>query len=664
MSLHGNRLRSLPDGVFDDLTSLQSLHLRDNQLTTLPDVFGGLSSLRELDLSHNQLTTLPDGVFDGLTSLWLLDLQENQLTTLPDGVFDSLTGLQDLRLNDNLLTALPHGVFDRLTGLQSLTLHWNQLTTLPDGVFDSLTNYDRGHFHLHNNRLTTLPDGVFDSLTRVEVLVLHDNQLTTLPDGVFDGMTSLRELNLHNNRLTTLPDVFDGLTNLQVLELGSNQLTTLPRGVFDGLTGQFATLDLSNNRLTTLPDGVFDGMTGLQTLDLRDNHLVGLTLDSPLFAAIPSDADILLSGQTAPPDQPDPPSPDSVAAVVPLMLSTSDSMRQGFVRIINQSEDSGSVRVFAVDDGGYAPNPIEFPLGARQVVHFNSDDLEDGNARKNIEGGVGGPVQGDWRLTVETALQVRVLAFVRTTDGFLTAMHDVLSRSGDGRLVAQTFNPGGNMNQVSKLRLVNTGADDESVSIEGVDDQGNVAGPVTLTLPAGQSRTLSAFDLENGARGLTGTLGDGAGKWRLFVDAGESVVGVSLLEAVSGHLTNISTTGVADQGNGIGQAEGGDNIWWAIARCDDPGVTSYAWGYSQVEPVERAVNDCRNISEGETCRIIGTWGSGCGALVFYHTGEVLVATGDTRQEAIDAAISECESNGGEPCELNFHACGLETWWAQ
>ena len=184
-------------------------------------------------------------------------------------------------------------------------------------------------------------------------------------------------------------------------------------------------------------------------------------------------------------------------------------------------------------------------MGAGQVVHLNSNDLEDGNARKGIEGGVGSPVQGDWRLDVASALPVRVLAFVRTTDGFLTAMHDVLPSGGDGRLVAQTFNPGSNMNQASKLRLVNTGTNDESVSIKGVDDQGNDAGPVTLTLSAGQSRTLSAFDLENGARGLTGMLGDGAGKWRLFVDAEESVVGMSLLESVSGHLTNISTAGVA-----------------------------------------------------------------------------------------------------------------------
>ena len=347
------------------------------------------------------------------------------------------------------------------------------------------------------------------------------------------------------NRLTTLPaGVFDDLTSLQWLYLQENRLTTLPAGVFDRLTSLYH-LNLSDNRLTTLPAGVFNGLAGLQFLDLRDNHLVGLTGNDALFAGFSSAAYIGLDGQTA---------AGRLAAAVPLMLSSSDSTRQGFVRVVNESGESGVVRVFAFDGGGHAPDPIEIRLGAGQVVHFNSNDLEYGNAGKGVEGGVGGPVQGDWRLDVESDLAARVLAFVRHGDGFLTAMHDVLPRPDNGPwLVAHTFNPGSNMNQASKLRLANTGANDAGddgpyVRIYGYDDQGGNAGPVTLTLPAGESRTLSAFDLENGAEGLNGTLGDGAGKWRLLITAGRSVVGMSLLESAGGHLTNISTAGVAGGG--------------------------------------------------------------------------------------------------------------------
>ena len=55
----------------------------------------------------------------------------------------------------------------------------------------------------------------------------------------------------------------------------------------DGLDGLIC-LSLYGNELTTLPVGVFDGLTNLQELDLRKNHLVGLTRDDPLFAEMGS----------------------------------------------------------------------------------------------------------------------------------------------------------------------------------------------------------------------------------------------------------------------------------------------------------------------------------------------------------------------------------------
>ena len=414
------------------------------------------------------------------------------------------------------LTALQAGDFKYLWGLRRLRLNDNELTTLPVGVFDGLNGIYE--LSLERNRLTTLPPGVFDGLRVLEGLRLNDNELTSLPVGVFDGLAKLGELWMHRNELTTLPvGVFDGLFSLHELRL-------------------------ERNLLTTLPPGVFDGLTRLQRLTLNGNHLVGLLRDDPLFAAFSSRVDIQLHDQTTADGR------TRTDAAVPLMLSASTSGRQGFVRIVNEGDESGIVRVFAVDDGGNAMEPFQLELGARQVVQFNSNDLENGNANKGIENGVGNPVQGDWRLDVETSLPVRVMAFVRHADGFLTAMHDVLPRTDDGRRVAYTFNPGRNADQASKLRLVNTGGNDAPVSIEGVDDGGNTAGPVTLTLAAGESRTLSAVDLESGTHELSGTLGTGAGKWRLFVTARRSVVGMALLQSASGHLTNISTSGVAPGG--------------------------------------------------------------------------------------------------------------------
>ena len=76
--------------MFDELTALTRLYLRDNQLSTL--------SVRRADraddaLNKNSLSTLPAGVFDELTALEQLRLYNNSLSTLPAGVFDELTAL-------------------------------------------------------------------------------------------------------------------------------------------------------------------------------------------------------------------------------------------------------------------------------------------------------------------------------------------------------------------------------------------------------------------------------------------------------------------------------------------------------------------------------------------------------------------------------------------
>ena len=560
LDLSRNQLATLPAGVFNGLTNLQGLYLSGNQLTDLPDgLFDDLIDLRDLHLSRNDFTTLPDGVFDGLARLGILELTGNKLTAFPAGVFDGLTNLRGLYLSHNDLTALPDGAFDGLASLQVLALGHNRLSGLrrDDPLFAGLP--DGVDLGLEGQRLNIcgrtpqVRDAIMRavgandctavSLSGLQELRMHRGQLTSLREGDFHGLTGLHTLGLDRNQLSTLPaGVFDGLTSLRRLYLDRNQLSTLPAGVFDGLS-RLRDLNLRGNRLTALPAGVFDSLISLERLYLHSNRK-RFEPEDPVFAGLPDSVVLYLDGYEGPPLPPEAPErPAADLAAVPLLVSASDSMRQGFVRIINESNESGTVRVLAFDDAGTAATPVEIQLGANRAFHFNAGDLENGNANKGINAGIGSPVQGHWRLDVETALDVRVLAFVRTGDGFLTAMHDVLQRDAQGRLTAWTFNPASNTDRVSRLRLVNTGATAESVSIEGVDDRGNAAGPVTLTLASDASRTLSALDLEEGAQGLNGSLGDGAGKWRLFITAGQSVVGVSLLESASGHLTNLSTMG-------------------------------------------------------------------------------------------------------------------------
>ena len=227
------------------------------------------------------------------------------------------------------------------------------------------------------------------------------------------------------------------------------------------------------------------------------------------------------------------------AALVALVPRASDPMREGFVRVINHATEAGEVSIEAIDDSGVRLGPVTLSIEAGETVHFNSGDLEDGNAAKGLPEGVGSGA-GDWRLVLNSELNFEVLSYIRTDDGFLTAMHDTVPIR-DGAYRVAIFNPGSNANQVSRLRLINPGDAAAEVTITGVDDRGATPGTsVMFEVPAGESLTLAASDLEAGA-GVGGALGDGTGKWRLRVTSDEPIVAMSLLSSPTGHLTNLST---------------------------------------------------------------------------------------------------------------------------
>ena len=212
---------------------------------------------------------------------------------------------------------------------------------------------------------------------------------------------------------------------------------------------------------------------------------------------------------------------------------------QGLVRVINRSADAGTVSIKAFDDQGRSYGPLTLSLGADETAHFDSDDLENGNPSKGLAGATGAG-EGDWRLVLTSELDIDVLAYTRTNDGFLTPIRDAAPWENGGHRLA-IFNPGSNRKQESLLRLVNIGEVDAAVAVTGTDGVG-ATGTVTVDVPAGTARTYTASELESGsATGLDGSLGDGAGKWQLAVRSEQAVTALGLLSSPEGLLTNLST---------------------------------------------------------------------------------------------------------------------------
>ena len=245
---------------------------------------------------------------------------------------------------------------------------------------------------------------------------------------------------------------------------------------------------------------------------------------------------------------------------LPLFVtSTTAGASQGVLRILNDTEESGSVEIYAIVDAGTRTGPATVTLNAWTAVEFDAADLASGNPMKGLSTGLG-TLSGDVRLEIETELQVVPSAYVRAADGTLSAMHDtvragVVAAGGGYRYLVPIFNSASDVTQVSRLRLINPGNQVAAITIEGRDDTGAAAtgGTVQLTLPAGGAQTLTAQQLEagdtatmgpTGQAGLTGRLGAGVGRWRLTVSSDRSIQVVNVVSATSGYMNNLSTTAV------------------------------------------------------------------------------------------------------------------------
>ena len=228
---------------------------------------------------------------------------------------------------------------------------------------------------------------------------------------------------------------------------------------------------------------------------------------------------------------------------MPLFPSAADAMgRQGFVRVVNRSSTTGDLVISARDDTSWEYDPLTLHLAAGAAAHFNSDDLELGNAEKGLTGSTGAG-QGAWRLELESDLEIEVLSYIRTADGFVAPVHDAVPEE-DGVHRVAFFNPGSNEEQVSRLRLVNDGSEDVEAHITGTDDSGSQPGTTVLaTIPAQSAVEISAADLESGSGPSirTGSLGDGEGKWRLRIESDGALQVMSLLSSPGGYLANVST---------------------------------------------------------------------------------------------------------------------------
>ena len=342
------------------------------------------------------------------------------------------------------------------------------------------------------------------------------------------------------------PDWFVGVSNLSLYDNGwQNRVVDLY--TYDSGTEDGSGWSLSN--ADTNPQGTITSIRN--TGRFRDNPIARLSFTTDRTSGNGDDT----GGDMDSTEEPVMIVPRSMQYTLPYLVPSGTSGgAQGVLRIINDTAESGPVDIYAIGDSGTLSGPATFTLDAWAAAEFTAMDLRPGNAMMGLTGGIGAMVD-DARLLIATDLQLVPLAYVRAADGTLSTMHDAVraTSADDSGMYAYdvpVFNPSTETMQESRLRLINPGDEQASVTISARDDSGAEAsgGVVTLMLAAGGATTLTARQLEAGDAGLanlTGQLGAGVGKWRLKVSSNQPLQPVNMTASTAGYWNNLSTTGVA-----------------------------------------------------------------------------------------------------------------------
>ena len=392
---------------------------------------------------------------------------------------------------------------------------------------------------------------------QLEFLYAASNRIADLTP--LAGLAALRGLDLRDNRISDLAPLVEnaGLATSDWVSLDGNPLSEeslnthvpalIERGVDVGVGAVLLSAVAGGEPVRYDTSGYFEAVLGAgatPTASAGDSDVAAVAMDGGALVVTPG----ARAGRTTATVSAENASGraevlDFLVTVrgpwmAPFVPRASDPVRQGFVRIVNHDARSADVRIAAIDDIG-TRHRLAIEVGASQAVHFNSRDLESGNPAKGLMGGTGAGT-GDWRLELESAADLEIVSYIRTNDGFLTAMHDTAEKRGTGYIVP-IFNPASNVEQVSSLRLTNRDGETREATIEGVDDRGeSPGGEVRVEIAAGATVTLTASELESGTGVGRGALGDGRGKWRLHVASDGDLAVVSLLRSPEGHLTNLS----------------------------------------------------------------------------------------------------------------------------
>lgn len=262
LSLQGNYLKQIQDGVFRPLEQVKLIYLSQNNFETMKDVsLEGVKDLKKIDLSFNYLLEIE--INENWDCLKILDISNNNIRNVTTSMLPK--ELKILDLNSNNISE-----FDIDNNLLRLNLANNSLK-----FFDlNYLNESVLHINLQQNQI----ENVYPTIVNqdIEYLNLASNLISTLSFLGESELPNLRKLRLERNKIKKVTQgTFRNIHSLRFLNLSFNLLDTFILGPKDNV-GTLKTLDLSHNKLKELDLSATQIFNNLQKFHFKFNYITNL----------------------------------------------------------------------------------------------------------------------------------------------------------------------------------------------------------------------------------------------------------------------------------------------------------------------------------------------------------------------------------------------------
>jgi Leucine-rich repeat (LRR) protein len=261
LSLNRNSIQEIDPNAFDSIKFIESLFLRDNQISNLSFLLTHYNDSARSCSAHS--------VFRNITTL---DLSINQLEYINQSYFVCFSSLITLLLVRNKLIMIDFGFFEGLENLQSINFQKNAIEEIANHKNKSnLLNLQE--LNLMSNYIENIENFAFLEMKNLKILQISANNITKLKPYSLKDLYNVQELYLIGNKLTldeTDENIFNDLQSLKTLDLSFNNMSSIKQGKFLPLVN-LVRLMLSNNTLNHLTPYMFDGLNNLRTLGMRYN---------------------------------------------------------------------------------------------------------------------------------------------------------------------------------------------------------------------------------------------------------------------------------------------------------------------------------------------------------------------------------------------------------